>query len=491
MNRDFLKPILIFAVAAILTGVVAWVLPVWNNDVFTIRKMPWFSALLCSDRDTAPPAALQKKIADTPSPLRPFLNKLGALKPQSGKTAFIEETSGYAPKKLRIAYFSDSIIEGDLITAPLRSTLQDIYGGTGVGMMPITSIVSGFKQTIRHEFSRNWETISFMSPDKGNISLGITGYTFIPRPYYLQQKKIETKSPDNIESPDSLFASDSLFVADSLGTAPAKPVETKIARFYVQEDPWVEYRAVDIAGGAAHFTGIKLYYSHATDSSVVQISYDSAAPVSRQLRAGNSLQVLNIGPGAPIKRIRLSFSNQDPLHLYGLSFDEDHGIYVDNFPIRGYSGMYFQRIHAGILRAFHQNLNYDLVVLQYGENVSNPKNKDYENYKRAMTRTIEHIQTAMPKVPILIVSAHDRSIKVGTKYQTSPDIPILVKTQSEFAKETGCAFWNLYEAMGGYNSMLGLVNQNPPLAGKDYTHFTRRGADYVAELLLKFFKGES
>jgi hypothetical protein len=108
-----------------------------------------------------------------------------------------------------------------------------------------------------------------------------------------------------------------------------------------------------------------------------------------------------------------------------------------------------------------------------------------------MIRTIEHIQAAMPKVPILIISAHDHSIKDGTIYKTSPDIPILVKTQSEFAQETGCAFWNLYEAMGGYNSMLGLVNQNPPLAGKDYTHFTRRGADYVAELLLKFFKGES
>ncbi|MDD2423814.1 MAG: hypothetical protein PHG34_06355 [Candidatus Cloacimonetes bacterium] len=485
MNKDFLKPILIIAVAAILTGVVAWVMPVWNNDVFTIRKMPWFSALLNSDKDTDPPAAQQKKIADTPSPLRPFLNKLGAMKPRTGKEPLIVGTNGYTPKKLRIAYFSDSIIEGDLITAPLRSALQDIYGGAGVGMMPITSIVAGFRQTIRHEFSRNWETISFMTTGKSDISLGITGYTFIPRPYYLDQKKIETDSSDNIESPDSLFA------ADSLATAPVKPIETKIARFYVQENPWVEYRAVDIAGGAAYFEGIKLYYSHATDSSIVQISYDSAPAVTRQLRAGKSLQVLDISPSASIKRIRLTFSNKDPLHLYGLSFDEDRGIYVDNFPIRGYSGMYFQRIHAGILKAFHQHLDYDLVVLQYGENVSNPKNTNYENYKRAMIRTIQYIQTAMPKVPILIVSAHDRSIKDGTQYKTSPDIPILVETQSEFARETGCAFWNLYEAMGGYNSMLGLVNQNPPLAGKDYTHFTRRGADYVAELLLKFFKGES
>lgn len=485
MNKDFLKPLLIIALAVILTGVVAWILPVWNNDVFTIRKMPWFSALKPKVEQPDSTAAEQIKVADTINHLQPFLNQLGAMKPQTGKTALLKETSGHAPKKLRIAYFSDSIIEGDLITAPLRSALQDTYGGVGVGMVPITSIVSGFRQTIRHEFSRNWETVSFMTNGKGDISLGITGYTFIPRPYYLDQKAIEPDKPVDIESPDSLF------VADSLATPPKAKKETKIARFYVNEDPWVEYRAVDTAGGAANFQQIKLYYSHATDSSWVQVSYDSAPAITRQLRSGNSLQVLDLGLSKPVKRIRLAFSKKDPLHLYGTSFDDESGVYVDNYPIRGYSGMYFQRIHADVLKAFGQRLDYDLVVLQYGGNVSSPTNTDYNNYKQAMIRTIQYIQTAMPKVPILIVSMHDRSYKDGTQYKTSPDIPILVETQGEFARETGCAFWNLYEAMGGYNSMLELVNQNPPLAGKDYTHFTRRGADYVAELLLKFLKGES
>ncbi|MCB5253024.1 MAG: hypothetical protein RBR69_07905 [Candidatus Cloacimonadaceae bacterium] len=491
MNKDFLKSALIIALAAILTGVVAWILPAWNNEIFTIRKMHWFSALKPSAEVQDTTAVLQEKIADTPSPLRPFLDKLGMMKPLTGKTALIKGTSGPSPKKLRIAYFSDSIIEGDLITAPLRSSLQDIYGGKGVGMVPITSIVSGFRQTIRHDFSRNWQTVSFMTRGKNDISLGITGYTFIPRPYYLDQKPIKPSSPDSLDSIVNTDSPDSLSLADSLAIAQDTLKVSKIARFYVDEDPWVEYKAVDIAGGAAYFNSIKLYYSHASDSSFVQVSYASEPAITRQLRAGSTLQVLDLSPGEPIKSIRLSFSRHDPLHLYGLSFDEDSGVYVDNFPIRGYSGMYFQRIYAAVLQAFGQRLDYDLVILQYGQNVSSPKNTDYQNYKRAMTHTIEHIQTAMPRVPILIISAHDRSIKDGTKYKTSPDIPILVKTQSDFAQETGCAFWNLYEAMGGYNSMLGLVNQNPPLAGKDYTHFTRRGADYVAELLLKFFKGES
>ena len=47
-------------------------------------------------------------------------------------------------KKTRIGYFGDSMIEGDLITQDFRSTLQDTFGGIGVGFMPVTSIVAGF-----------------------------------------------------------------------------------------------------------------------------------------------------------------------------------------------------------------------------------------------------------------------------------------------------------------------------------------------------------
>ena len=39
--------------------------------------------------------------------------------------------------------------------------------------------------------------------------------------------------------------------------------------------------------------------------------------------------------------------------------------------------------------------------------------------------------------------------------------------------------------MGGEGSMLKWVGANPPLAGKDYTHFNARGSKKVAQLLYK------
>lgn len=483
MNKDFLKPALIFAVAAVLTGLLAWLLPSYSNDLFPIRKLPWFSAL---SKPSAPDSSrVQVKVPrQAQIALKPFLDKLKAMPVRPGELPLApvkkDSTTKVAPQQLRIAYFSDSIIEGDLITAPLRYELQKRYGGHGVGMVPITSIVAGFRQSIRHDFSKNWESISFMTPDRYDISLGITGYTFIPRPYYLDSRPLEAS------------LADSIFLADGPKTAAPKVEESpeEAYRHYVEEDPFVEYRAVDIAGGADSFRRIRLFYSHASDSSFVRISHDSGEFKNLLLKPGQELQNMDISPSQPSKRLRLEFAAEDSLRLYGVSFDDAQGIYVDNFPIRGYSGMYFQRIHKAYLTAFNQALDYDLIVLQYGGNITDPENEDYRNYKLAMIHTIAHLKSALPDVPILIASMHDRAIKTGTQFHTSPDIPLLVKAQSEIAQETDCAFWNVYEAMGGYDSMLGFVNQNPPLAGSDYTHFTRRGAEKIASLFLDFLREE-
>jgi lysophospholipase L1-like esterase len=47
------------------------------------------------------------------------------------------------------------------------------------------------------------------------------------------------------------------------------------------------------------------------------------------------------------------------------------------------------------------------------------------------------------------------------------------------------AFWDMFEVMGGKNSMPSWVAANPPLAGPDYIHFTPKGARKVAELFYK------
>jgi hypothetical protein len=53
------------------------------------------------------------------------------------------------------------------------------------------------------------------------------------------------------------------------------------------------------------------------------------------------------------------------------------------------------------------------------------------------------------------------------------------------AFESGAGFWDLYEVMGGRNSMISWVESTPAMAGSDYVHFNHRGTQRVSELFIK------
>ena len=467
MNKDFVRPLILLICTILVLGVIAQLIPGCEKGKFKLKPFQWFGHLKSIGEADSTSAAVVKaaQIDSHLLPLEPFWDKLAELK--NGGS-------------VRIAYFGDSIIEGDLITARLRYNLQNTYGGKGVGLVPITSITAGFRQTIRHSFAPNFETVSLMSKG-GSAAPGFGAYVFIPRNYYIVDKAIETK-----------VEADTTAIVDSSATPPTapepkpepkhEPAKTK-TRLYVDTAPWVEYSAVSIPGGADSFQHIRLFYSNASSSSTVSVSMDGKASTQHRLSAGNGVQTLDLTPSSPVSRIRLTFNALDPLHLYGVSFDKPTGVYVDNISVRGYSGMYFNAIPEDNIRAFQRAMDYDLIILQYGENVSNPGTTDYGFYHKGMIKTVNYLRQALPGVPILLISAHDRSVRKGSDYVTSPDIPILVTTQAKIASDTKSAFWNLLDAMGGLNSMRTWVQSNPPLASKDFTHFNRAGADKIGDKL--------
>jgi hypothetical protein len=60
-------------------------------------------------------------------------------------------------------------------------------------------------------------------------------------------------------------------------------------------------------------------------------------------------------------------------------------------------------------------------------------------------------------------------------------VPLIRDAMKKAAFENNCAFWDLYTAMGGRNSMSSWVSNH--LAAKDFTHFSTEGARYVSEML--------
>ncbi len=340
-------------------------------------------------------------------------------------SALIETEKTKQP--LRIAFYGDSFIEGDVFCGSFRDTLQSIFGGRGVGFVPITSEVAGFRNTIKHEF-RNWRTRSLMNLKKDSIKIGPSGYSFIPG-------------------------------------------ESNWVRFKPSKQKYLR-----------EFNTVKLYYESLKDA-IVHYTFDTLE-WSDALPAENKLQEWKY-EGKQMKLVEFEFDPYDSLMVYGVSFENDQGVYVDNFSMRGNSGMNLSYIPAKTYKDFNHYRNYKLVILQFGLNMVMEGKFNYKSYSERMVEVINDLKTSMPRTSFLLLSVSDRSINVNGEYQTMKEIPALRDAQRLIAQRTGIAFWDMFDAMGGENSMVKFTEASPPLGARDYTHLTFKGGKKISGLLVK------
>ncbi len=74
------------------------------------------------------------------------------------------------------------------------------------------------------------------------------------------------------------------------------------------------------------------------------------------------------------------------------------------------------------------------------------------------------------------------SYKEKDKFVTYEHLEDVRDALKDATLKAGGAYWDMYEAMGGKNSMPSWVNADPPLAAPDYTHFSPRGAKVIANM---------
>lgn len=336
-------------------------------------------------------------------------------------------------KKIRIAYFGDSAIEGDLITQDLRSLLQRSFGGSGVGFVPVTSNVASFRRSIRHFFSSNWKSYSFLDTIKETP--GISGFAF----------KATGSGGDTIGS-------------------------------------WVRFEGSDMSEKLSRFYKVRLFYGKGGKGSFVKY-HNAHGAQQMELTGEDMINELVLNEGVPLQNLSINFSMKDPVTIYGISFEGEDGIIIDNFAFRGNSGMPLTRIPAAVYRKFDEHLNYDLVILHYGLNVVSPSVTDFSWYEKGMSNVVEHLKASFRNAGFLMVSVSDKSYNNNGTFETDPSVPLIVEAQRKVAQQEGIAFWNLYSAMGGYNSMVEWATADTALANKDFTHFNFRGARKVGTLL--------
>ena len=334
-------------------------------------------------------------------------------------------------RPVRIAYIGDSIIEGDILSGDLRRKFHKNFGGRGVGMMPVTSQVSNFRKTVIHQFN-SWNTHKFNNYNKSKLGLG--GIVCTPnKNAWVYYQGVKREYLDSCE---------------------------RVSIFYSLPN-----------------TDTRVYYKKNKGT-----SYYTTLPKAEH--------VGRIDIDGKCGDIQISFPELNQLHVYGVSLEDTTGVIVDNYSIRGFSGTGLQNLSPDKLSQFNNLLKYDLIILGFGLNVTETQRVDYKAYEAEMVKTIKFLQTSFPSTSFLLIGVPDRSYKNKDNYETMPGVMAMVEHQKRICENSGIVFWNLYEAMGGKNSMPLFVNSNPPKASKDYTHLTFEGGEYLGSLLYETFMYE-
>ncbi len=398
--KNYLKYSLWFVlvVFAALLGL-HW-LPVITIDGHTMRRVDLLSDLRYPDTDAA--------VADSDSiPLPPVVKPVFVDTCRAGMTC-IEDYSdstrrGMAPfyealdrlssgasgsddRLVRIAVFGDSFIEADIFTADLREMLQKRFGGCGVGFVTITSMTSGYRPTVRHQFG-GWASHAVTdSVYFDRKKQGISGHYFVPRNGAYVELRGQSK-----------YAS-----------------------------------LLDTCQRASIF-----FYNK--DSVHLSARVNKGDNRNYALAPSGGLQEIQVN--GRIGSIRWTVNRTDSTLFYGLAMDGKQGIILDNFSLRGSSGLSLRGIPQQMLKEFNRQRPYDLIILEYGLNVATERGRNYDNYQKGLLTAIEHLKTCFPQAGILLLSVGDRDYKnENGDFRTMPGVKNLIRYQQNIAAESGIAF---------------------------------------------------
>ena len=337
----------------------------------------------------------------------------------------------------RITHYGDSPITNDGITGTARRLLQERFGDAGHGFILIDRPWAWYgHQAITFSSGGGWTADSFMNPRVKDGAFGLGGVTFR---------------------------------ADGPGKyaryAPARDGETgknlsRLEVYYLAQP-----------GGGEFDIGL-----NGTNMQTVSTSNETAKSGFCEVRAPQK--------GANTFEIRTVGGN---VRLFGAVLEnEGPGVVYDSLGVNG--------AFAGLLKTVMNEQHWaeqlrhrkpDLIILNYGTNESEYASDDQMGrYEKDLREVVRRVHSALPEVPVLVISPMDRGKHVaGGKVTTLDSIPKIVAMQQGVARDSGCAFFNMFAAMGGQGTMARWHAGKKHLVGADLTHPNADGAETVGVLI--------
>lgn len=343
-------------------------------------------------------------------------------------------------KSIRILHYGDSQIEGDRITDYLRQKLQTHFGGKGCGFIaavPVTQSVG-----TRQSWSDTWDRYSIFTAK-------------------------DTRVPHN-----------------NYGLAAGFCRYCNYNDTVAVKNAWLKIKTTQGAGSlVASYNKVKLFYASTRKKTQIQFIENDVLKNTDTLSTKGNFNIKQFDLSQVPNTFEIKFQGKDSPDIFGLSLEGDGGVMVDNFGLRGSSGTFFNQMNLQHLKLFYDYLNTKFIILQFGGNtMPNILDKTMAaNFGDFLRAQINAIRKIAPNVSILVIGPADMSIKDGDMYVTYPLLEDVRDAIRLAAFQTNCAFFDMYDCMGGRNSMVSWVDQG--IAATDYIHFSPAGARKIAVLL--------
>jgi D-alanyl-lipoteichoic acid acyltransferase DltB (MBOAT superfamily)/lysophospholipase L1-like esterase len=251
----------------------------------------------------------------------------------------------------------------------------------------------------------------------------------------------------------------------------------------VPEKAFIRIRPSNVAdSSSSEYDILRIFYGRTEGTVNVVVKADDNELFADTLKRGPDFNEIRCSLNRK-KDIEIEFEGKVSPDIYGISIESETGVVVDNISQRGSAGLEFTMVDRDNLKEAYKKLSPDLVILHYGLNIVKNVRDDYSYYQKGLVRQIALIRKISPLTPILIVGVTDMAANEGDSIKSYKNIPAIIDAQKRAALKADVIFWDSYGAMGGKSSIVRWAGKKPPLAQKDFIHFTYAGADTLSNML--------
>ena len=335
----------------------------------------------------------------------------------------------------RIAHYGDSSIAADSITHTARRLLQRRFGDAGHGFVLISrGYMHYLHRDVVHRSSRGWELFPVVM---AGLRPGLYGYGGVQS-----------------RGGGGEYA--------TFGTVDDGPVGRRVSRF-------------------------ELFYQRFRGAGNLELKVDGKRHALLQTRGEqveDAFEVIRVPDGPHTLTLR---ARGAATRLYGVALERDvPGVVYDSLGIVGAMAdrlLHFEPEHVKDQLA---RRSPDLLVLGFGGNESGNKWLNLERYERELVKVVALMRAGKPGMSCMLLGPLDQAERDERgRVVTLETIPKIVAAQRRVANDHGCAFFDVFSAMGGEGAMAKWLRARPKLATSDLRHATPAGYELIGNLYYK------